>query len=356
MLRHFNNQSQVPQGTIQQGATAMATGSNQDIFYQIRQHVSQTLKMAEAQSKITNDTRDLLGQLILTRRGDGQVVLDMGALQRLKATENQWTDRERSQQDRFINPTRLPQMVPGLSGLSPAQYLSFVQRPLELNGDNAPFLEAQTLRLFNQYSQKEQAANRNRLFGHTQRFVAKLLIDELLTQEHGPQNDEQLNALRSAIPAQTQFEMASKALNISTTQVMNRLFKYGIALHLVDSIKAKALQVQKAQPKFENTLRKLANSDTGPTARTRIKEIFLGYQKDQKKMTADINNLGKVMQPILPKLHKETFETEFSNLHRQAAQLDARVSRWVIIMNEAFSQSSRTPVEKIKGMHAVYTS
>ncbi len=333
----------------------MATGTNTDIFHAIRSHVKQTLKMAEAQSKIADETRDLLSQLLLTRRGDGEIVLDMSAWQRLKATDNQWMDKERHQQDRFVNPTRLPQLVPGLQGLSPTQYLSFVQRPLERNGDNAVHLRAQTLRYFEKYSDREMTTERNKLFGRSQRYIAKLLLNELLAKEHGVTEEKELDSLRNATPAQAQFELAAKVLGISTTQVMNRLFKYAVALTFIEAIQNKANQIQRAKTKFEGLLRKLAASEPGPTAKTRIKEIYLGFQKDLKLMSQEIDEINQFLKSLITKMKKEDFEEHFFSFHRIGARLDAIASRWVIIMNEANSNDARTPVEKIKGMHTVYT-
>jgi len=333
----------------------METGTNTDIFHAIRSHVKQTLKMAEAQSKIADETRDLLSQLLLTRRGDGEIVLDMSAWQRLKATDNQWMDKERHQQDRFINPTRLPQLVPGLQGLSPTQYLSFVQRPLERNGDNAVHLCAQTLRYFEKYSDREMASERNKLFGRSQRYIAKLLLNELLSKEHGVTEEKELDSLRNATPPQAQFELAAKVLGISTTQVVNRLFKFAIAFTFIEGIQNKAVQIHKAKTKFEGLLRKLAASEPGPTAKTRIKEIYLGFQKDLKLMSQEIEEIKQFLTSLADKMNKDHFEEYFTNFHHIGARLDAIASRWVIIMNEANSNDARTPVEKIKGMHKVYT-
>ncbi|WP_419798058.1 MAG: hypothetical protein ACNI26_17650 [Terasakiella sp.] len=333
----------------------MATGTNTDIFHAVRSHVKQTLKMAEAQSKIANETRDLLSQLLLTRRGDGEIVLDMSAWQRLKATDNQWMDKERHQQDRFVNPTRLPQLVPGLQGLSPTQYLSFVQRPLERNGDNAVHLCAQTLRYYDQYSDREMASERNKLFGRSQRYIAKLLLNELLSREHDVTEEKELDALRNATSAQAQFELAAKVLGISTTQVMNRLFKYAIALTFIETIQNKALQIHKAKTKFEGLLRKLAASEPGPTAKTRIKEIYLGFQKDLKLMSQEIDQINQFLKSLTAKMNKDNFDDQFIEFHRIGARLDAIASRWIIIISEANSNGARTPVEKIKGMHTIYT-
>jgi len=354
-VTYFNNQSKVSIKTDNKEAPPMTMGPNNDIFGAVRSHVKQTLKMAEAESKITDDTRDLLSQLLLTRRGDGEIVVDMSAWQRLKATDNQWADKERCQQDRFINPTRLPQMIPGLQGLSPTQYLSFVQRPLERNGDNAPHLVAQTLRYYDQYNTREQANERNRLFGRSQRYIAKLLINELLAKEHGCDDITKLDELRTATAPKVQFEMAAQALDISTTQVMNRLFQYAIALTQIETVKAKAIQIQNAKSKFEVLLRKLASGDTGPTAKTRIKEIFLGFQKDLKIMDREIAQIDDFLSDLTPKMHKDSFDDYFNEFHRIGARLDALASRWVIIINEAGNNGPRTAVERVKGMHLVYT-
>ncbi|SCA57017.1 hypothetical protein MTBPR1_40040 [Candidatus Terasakiella magnetica] len=334
----------------------MATETSEDFFQAIREAVSQTLDMAEAQSKISDETRELLSQLILTRRGDGEIVLDMSAHQKMKAGENSWVNKERNDQDRYINPTRLPQLVPGLSGLTSGQYLAFVQRPLDRNGDNAPFLVDQSLRLYDQYHHKDLAAERNKLFGHYQRHVAKILIDDLLSKEHDTSDQEELDKLRAQTPPQKQFEMAAKALDISTTEVMNNLFKYAIALYNIERIKTKAVQLKKAQQKFELILRKLANTDSGPTAKTRVKDIFLGFQKDLTFMAKEIGYLNnKAFQPIIEKMHKESFQDQYLDLHRHGARLDALATRWVIIFNEANNQDNlRTTVEKIKGMHTVF--
>ncbi len=335
----------------------MAKDIQGDIFHAIRATVGQTLEMAEAETKVSAETRDMLAQLVLTRRGDGEIVLDVAALQRMKAQDNQWVDKKRSDQDRFVNPTRLPQLIPGLSGLTPSQYLAFVQRPLERNGDNSTFLKAQTLRLYDEYSEKEKLPERNKLFGHMQRYVAKLLIDELLVAEHKTQEQDKIDELRNSMAAAQQFELAAKALDIQATDVVNRLFKYGVALTLIERIKNKARQIKKAQPKFEVTLRKIANTDIGPTAKTRIKEIFLGFQKELEVMTKEYVQLNKFMTPVVPKLHKDSFEKEFSLLHIYAARLDAIASRWVIIFNEANNAlTSASVVEKVKGMHKVYSS
>ncbi|NVK17095.1 MAG: hypothetical protein HWE30_00215 [Methylocystaceae bacterium] len=335
----------------------MAGDTNDDIFQSIRHAVGQTLEMAEAQSKISDDTKVLLSQLILTRRGDGEIVLDVGALQRLKSQENQWVNKERNEQDRLVNPTRLPQLVPGLNGLASSQYLAFVQRPLERDGDNGPFLEGAALRLVDQYNPKEKMAERNRLFGQMQRYVAKLLIDALLKQEQDIEDQAELDKLREAMPAKDQFALAAKVLDISTNEVVNRLFKYGVALTLIERIKGKALKIRKAQSGFEGILRKLANSDIGPTAKTRIKEIFLGFKQELDLMAKEYTNLSKQLQPIIEKMKKDNFDKSYSDLHRVAARLDALASRWMIIIGEANNpDTAQTPVQKVKGMHKVFTS
>lgn len=335
----------------------MAAETNDDIFQSIRKAVGQTLEMAEAESKISPETKDLLSQLILTRRGDGEIVLDVGALQRMKATDNQWTNKERSEQDRLVNPTRLPQLVPGLSGLASSQYLAFVQRPLEKSGENGHFLENAALRLFDQYNDKEMAAERNRLFGPMQRYVAKLLIDALLKQTHKVKTPEELDNLRADTPAQKQFEMASTALDISVTEVINRMFKLGIALTLIERIKINAVKIRKAKPQFEGALRKLGATNCGPIAKSRLKEIFVGFTEELDQMAKVYTQLNKELMPITEKLKKDNFETFFSELHKTAARLDALSSRWMIIMNEANSNdNTKSPVERIKGMHKVFTN
>lgn len=334
----------------------MAGETSADIFQTIRTAVGQTLEMAEAESKISDDTRKLLSQLVLTRRGDGEIVLDVGALQRLKATDNQWVNKERCEQDRLVNPTRLPQLVSGLNGLFSGQYLAFVQRPLERNGDNGPFLQEAALRLVEQYTAKERMAERNRLFGQMQRHVAKLLIDEVLRVEHGLTDQAAIDKLREEIPAKGQFTLAARVLEVSTSEVMARLFKYGVALTLIERIKAKALKVRKAQPAFEATLRKLAAADTGPVAKSRIKDIFLGFKQELDQMAKEYTALSRQLQPIIEKMKKDHFEKSFADLHRAAARLDALASRWVIIIGEANNPDNmRTPVERIKGMHTVFT-
>ncbi len=333
------------------------TDSNDDIFHSIRVAVSQTLEMAEADSKISEETKEVLSQLILTRRGDGEIVLDVAGLQRIKAAENQWVNKDRNEQDRFVNPTRLPQLVPGLQGLQAAQYLAYVQRPLERDGDNGSFLEAAALRLYDQYHDREHAAERNRLFGQHQRYVAKLLIDSLLTKEHGVTDAAELEKLRQTTSPQDQFAMAAKELNISTTEVMNRLFKYGIALTLIERIKNKAFRIKKAESQFEGALRRLAQTDSGPAAKTRIKEIFLGFKKDLEQMGKEVANLPKELEPITTCMHKDSFEDRFSKLHRAAARLDALASRWLIIIGEANNKDKmRSDVDRIKGMHKVFTN
>lgn len=334
----------------------MAGDTNADIFQTIRSAVGQTLEMAEAESKISEDTKDLLSQLVLTRRGDGEIVLDVGALQRLKAAENQWVDKERNEQDRLVNPTRLPQLVPGLSGLSSGQYLAFVQRPLEKNGDNGPFLQQAALRLVEQYSAKERMAERNRLFGQMQRHVAKLLIDEVVRKEYGLSDQAAVDQRREEIAPKDQFILAAKVLEISTAEVMGRLFKYSVALTLIERIKAKALKIRKAQPAFEATLRKLASADTGPVAKCRIKDIFLGFKQELDLMAREYTALSRQLQPLLEKMKKDSFDKSFADLHRAAARLDALASRWVIIIGEANNPDNmRAPVERIKGMHIVFT-
>ncbi|WP_028877872.1 hypothetical protein [Terasakiella pusilla] len=334
----------------------MAGDTNADIFHTIRAAVGQTLEMAEAESKISDETKKLLSQLVLTRRGDGEIVLDVGALQRLKATDNQWVDKERNEQDRLVNPTRLPQLVPGLNGLSSGQYLAFVQRPLEKNGDNGHFLEQAALRLVEQYNVKERMAERNRLFGQMQRYVAKLLIDELLRKEHGLSDQASIDKLRDETPPKDQFILAAKVLEIPTSEVMARLFKYGVALTLIERIKVKALKIRKAQPAFEATLRKLAAEDTGPVAKSRIKDIFLGFKQELDQMAKEYTALGRQLQPIIEKMKKDNFEKSYADLHRAAARLDALASRWMIIIGEANNPDAmRTPVERIKGMHIVFT-
>lgn len=331
------------------------TAPSDDIFKSIRIAVSQTLEMAEADNKLSAEKKEVLSQLILTRRGDGEIVLDVAALQRINAAENQWADKERNEQDRFVNPTRLPQLLPGLQGLQTGQYLAYVQRPLDRNGENAPFLEAAALRLYNQYHDREMAQERNRLFGQHQRYVAKLLIDALLKAEHGVSKQDELDKLRSDMPAQKQFEMASKALDISTTEVMNRLFKYGVALTLIERIKNKALRIKKAQAQFEGVLRKLAHTDSGPAAKTRIKEIFLGFKQDLDQMGKEFTNLSKALEPIIECMHKDTFDKRFSALHQVAARLDAIASRWIIVIAEANNKDrTHSDVQKIKGMHKVF--
>ncbi|MDV7338131.1 hypothetical protein RYZ26_00890 [Terasakiella sp. A23] len=332
----------------------MAGDNNDDIFQSIRQAVGQTLEMAEAESKISDETKTLLSQLILTRRGDGEVVLDVGALQRMKAAENQWVDKERSEQDRLVNPTRLPQLVPGLNGLASSQYLAFVQRPLERNGDNAPFLEAAAHRLIDEYNEKEKAAERNKLFGTMQRYVAKMLIDALLSKEHGITDQDELDKLRDATAPKDQFALASKILGIPTNEVMNRLYKLGVALTLIEGIKMKALKIRKAEAAFEASLRKLASNDSGPTAKTRIKEIFVGFKKELDLMAKAYTQITRELSPIIEKMQKDNFDQSFSNLHRSAAVLDAMASRWVIIIGEANNKAHR-PGEIIKGMHKVFT-
>ena len=335
----------------------MATEAHDDIFHSIRKVVGQTLEMAEAESKISPETKDLLSQLILTRRGDGEIVLDVAALQRMKATDNQWTNKERSEQDRLINPTRLPQLVPGLSGLASSQYLAFVQRPLEKSGENGHFLEDAALRLFDQYNDKEMAAERNRLFGPMQRYVAKLLIDALLKQTHKIKDQEELDKLRHDTPAQKQFEMASAALDISVSEVINRMFKLGIALTLIERIKIKAVKIRKAKPQFETALRKLGTSNCGPIAKSRLKDIFVGFTEELDQMAKIYTQLNKELMPITEKLKKDNFDAFFRDLHNTAARLDALASRWIIIINEANSNdNAKTPVEKIKGMHKVFTN
>ncbi|WP_135080768.1 hypothetical protein [Terasakiella sp. SH-1] len=336
----------------------MATDSSEDFFQAIREAVGHTLEMAEADAKISDETKDLLSQLILTRRGDGEIVLDMSAHQRMKAGENSWVNKERTEQDRFVNPTRLPQLVPGLSGLTSGQYLAYVQRPLDRNGDNAPFLLKETLRLCRGYHPKEKAAERNKLFGQIQRYVAKTLIDQILSDEHKINDQAELDKLRTATSPQQQFEMASSVLNIPTAEVMNRMFKYAVAIHNIDRIKAKAIQIKKAQEKFELLLRKLANSDSGPSATTRVKEIFLGFKKELALMDKQVAYLGgQCLQPIITKMHRDSFDEQFLELHRHGARLDAMASRWVIIFNEANNQDNiRNTVERIKGMHKVFTN
>lgn len=332
----------------------MATNEN-DIFQSIRHAVGETLEMAEAKTKISPDTQALLAQLILTRRGDGEIVLDVGALQRMKAAENQWTNKERNEQDRLVNPTRLPQLVPGLQGLQSSQYLAFVQRPLERNGDNASFLEGAALRLAEQYHAKELASERNRLFGRSQRYVAKLVMDEILTKQHDISDPAELDKLRNALPPQKQFAMASEILEIPTTEVLDRLYKYSVALTLIERIKAKAVKVKKAQPAFEKALRQLAGNNAGAASKTRIKEIFMGFHKDLELMTKEFATLPKELSPILGKMHNNNFATSYTSLHRHAARIDAIASRWLIIINEANNQSPASIVEKIKGMHKCFT-
>ena len=334
----------------------MAATSHDDIFQSIRNAVGKTLEMAEAESKLSDEKKSLLSQLILTRRGDGEIVLDVAALQRMKAAENQWTNKERNEQDRLVNPTRLPQLVPGLQGLQSSQYLAFVQRPLERNGDNGSFLKSSALRLVDQYNDKEHMAERNRLFGPMQRYVAKLLIDAILVMNNGKMEKEALDKLRAETPPQKQFELASNALGIPTNEVVNRLFKYGVALTLIERIKNKALKIKKSQAAFEGVLRKLAQTDSGPAAKTRIKEVFIGFKKDLDLMAKEFSNLPKELSPIIDKMSKDNFESSFDSLHRSAARLDAIASRWVIIINEANNQDkTRSPVDKIKGMHIVYS-
>lgn len=334
----------------------MATGSSDDIFQSIRQVVGETLEMAEAKTKISADTEILLSQMILTRRGDGEIVLDVGALQRMKASENQWTSKEKNEQDRFVNPTRLPQLIPGLQGLQSSQYLAFVQRPLERNGDNGSFLEGAALRLAEQYQDKELTNERNRLFGRFQRHVAKIIIDDVLVQEHSITKADQLDKLREATPPQAQFEMAAKVLEIPNSEIMSRIYKYSVALTLIERIKTKAIKVKKSQPSFEKSLRRLANANEGRASKTRIKEIFMGYQKDLDLMANEFSTLVQELSPILQKMHKDNFEASYSSLHRAAARLDAIASRWLIIINEADSQGPASTVEKVKGMHICFAS
>jgi len=334
----------------------MATDANQnDIFQSIRNTVGQTLEMAEAESKVSAETQDLLSQLILTRRGDGEIVLDVSALQRMKAADNQWTNKERNEQDRLVNPTRLPQLVPGLQGLQSSQYLAFVQRPLERNGDNCTFLEAAALRISNQYQAKELAAERNRLFGRFQRYVAKIVMDEILTKKYNITDSAKLDELRNATPPQKQFTMAGELLEISTTEVLERLYKYAVALTLIERIKAKAIKVKKSQPSFEKSLRQLAGNNAGAASKNRIKDIFMGFHKDLEVMTKEFASLPKELSPILKKMHRDQFGTSYTSLHRHAARLDAIASRWLIIINEAEHQSPASIVEKIKGMHKCFT-
>ena len=265
-------------------------------------------------------------------------------------------NKERSEQDRLINPTRLPQLLPGLKGLTSGQYLAFVQRPLERNGDNGPFLADMALRLVEQYNDKDRLAERNRLFGQMQRYVAKLLVDALIQQENGVKDQAEIDKLREAMAPKDQFALASKVLEIPTNEVVNRLFKLGVALTLIERIKGKALKIRKAQGAFEGILRKLAASDSGPTATTRIKEIFIGFKQELDLMAKEYTHLSQELQPIIDKMKKDNFDQTFADLHRAAAKLDALASRWVIIIGEANNpDTAKNPVQKIKGMHKVFT-
>lgn len=332
----------------------MAQENSCDIFHDIREAVSQTLEMAEARSKLSEETLETLAHLLLTRRGDGEIVLDVAGLQRMKAAENQWVDKDRNEQDRLVNPTRLPQLVPGLSGLTPGQYLAFVQRPLDRNGDNAPFLEATAKRLFQQYSGKEHIQARNKLFGPMQQKVAKILIDDLLGRELQITDPKKAEEWRTTTPAQSQFEMAAQHLNMKATEVLNHIFQIAVALTLIERIKAKALKIKSAKEPFEKVLRRLAGSDCGPTAKNRIKDIFLGYQKDLELMGGEIKELNACMLPMSQKLKAENFSESFTHLHRIAARLDALTSRWTIIITHGNNPDKiLTDVDRIKGMHKV---
>lgn len=327
----------------------------EDLFQSIRNAVGKSLGIAEAETKLTGETRDVLSQLILTRRGDGEVVLDVAALKRASGEGHQWTSKEEQAQDRLINPTRLPQMLPSLQGLQSSQYLSFVQRPLERDGSNGKFLQDASLRLVAQYQAKDLAKERTRLFGHFQRYVAKLVIDDVLKAKHQIENPEELDKLRSETPPQQQFELASQVLETTTANVMNRLFKYAVALTLIERIKAKAAKVTKARPALESTFRKMGTQCSSAIAKNRLKDLFLGYQKDMQTLNQEYASLNALLIPILDKMRDDTFEPAYLNLHMQAAKIDAIATLWSIILADLKNPSSKGVTEQIKNMHTVFS-
>jgi hypothetical protein len=338
-------------------ATHMAASSNSDIFQSIREAVGQTLEMAEAESKISDETKEMLSQLMLTRKGTGEIVLDMSAHQKAQAQSNQWTNKERQEQDRYLNPTRLPQVIPGLSGLSSGQYLAFVQRPLDRSGENGPFLAKQSLRILEQYSAKELAAEKNKLFGRQQRYVAKMAIDQLLSKKHNIKDQAQLDKLRSQTSPQDQFELAASEFHITTNEVMIRLSKFAVAATLVERIKIKAIQLKKAESQFELMLRKLGSASEGAVSKTRIKEMFIGFKNDLNTLARELTKLNHFFDDIFQSMDNEKFDPAFQTYHKHAAIIDAVASRWVIIMSEAKrNDNSRSLAEQIKGMHSVFES
>lgn len=313
----------------------------------LRDAVGRTLEQATNDSRIGEDTKAILAELVLTYRGDGEEVLDVVALLRRKAADSQWMNEERIQQERYINPTRLPMMMTGLSGVGSDYYLTYVQRPLDAMGANGPLLAKQAQRLADQYRDKSKAEERTRLFGGAQRALAKTVFEACASQTGKDM---------SGLSSHDQFAVAAELLHCPQGTLMANFYRLAVALSATERLKAKATRLIKAAPNFQEKMRKLAGGDIGVANTNRLRDLMRGFKSDLGRLQGLQQAMVGSIFPVLEKLQGDRFNQTFEDLHVEAARFDAVLTRWTIILTEAGNPDPTRPVvNRIRGMHEVMT-